>query len=312
MADITAVTKQFNDLPPHVKGLFQLGKNNTPFMKLAGLQNGAKTATSTKFEMSQVLDQYAGSTNGLSEDSAVAGVSATTTQRAVEYNAIQLFEEMADISKLRQSTTSGLTQYTPSEGQSIDPETLQIAQKLEKMYANITKSSLYGTYNEATTSAEIWQMGGIIPQVTANGWSVDALAGTLDKTLMNTLFATMFDGGADFSENMYIFCSATKKQLLSSLYGVQDRSFTQGGVNVQEIYTDFGTIKVVADRMIANDDILVANMNLVTPVFLPVDGQMIMVEEKESAGASDKTMIYSQASVDFATAKGHGVIRNLA
>lgn len=312
MADVTAITKQFNDLPPHVKGLFQLGKNNTPFMKMAGLTNGAKTCTSTKFEMSQVLDQYAGSTTGLSEDSAIAGVSATTTQRAVEYNVVQLFEEMADISKLRQSVTTGLTQYTSSEGDSIDPETLQIAQKLEKMYANITKSALYGTYNEATTSAEIWQMGGIIPQVEANGWSVDALAGALDKTLMNTLFATMFDGGADYSDNMTIFCSATKKQLISSLYGVQPRDFMIGGINVTRIHTDFGEINVVADRMIANTDLLVANMNLVSPVFLPVDGEMILVEEKNSAGASDRTMVYSQASVDFATAKAHGVIRNLA
>jgi hypothetical protein len=305
------VTRQFNDLPAWVKGLVTLGSKNIPFLRVAGFDNGGAIATSMTFEMGQVEAAPTGAQLSLTEDGVIAGAEITTITRAAESNYAQLFQERVSVSYLRQSLSSGLTGLDGNNGATeIDPVTHQINAHLRKMYADCNFAALLGTKAAAANSAQAWQTGGIIPQVIAGGNYVNGAGGALSKTLVDSLFLEAADGGAEFL-NPILWVSATNKQRLSALYGVQPMDRMVGGVNITTIATDFGNVGVAYDRTITDDKILLADMAFVRPVFVPVKGgETILVEQLSQSGAAELWQIYAQFGIDYKAAKLHGVLGN--
>jgi len=307
MADV--VTRQFNDLPPAVKGLITLGSKNIPFLRVAGFETGGAVANSMQFEMGQVESAPTGAQKSLTEDQVVAGVEITSIARASEKNNAQIFQERLSVSYLRQSLTGYLSGLEGANGE-VDPATNQINAHMRKMYADMNFAALRGTKNDAATSGEAWQTGGIITQVTASGNKVDAGAAVLAKTMIDELFRVTADGGAELM-NPILWVSATNKQKLSAFFGVQPTDRTIGGVNITTIATDFGNVGVAYDRTIPNGTILLADMAFVRPVFVPVKGQTVLMEQLSQSGAAELWQLYSQFGIDFKAAKLHGVLTNI-
>ncbi len=310
MADV--ITRQFNDLPAAIKGLITLGSKNIPFLRVAGFEAGGAVATQMQFEMGQVEAAPTGAQKTLTEDQVIAGVEISTITRASEKNNAQLFQERVSVSYLRQSLNSYLTGLDGNNGAGeIDPVTQQINAHLRQMYADMNFAALRGTKADAANSAQPWQTGGIIPQVIAGGNVVNAGAAALTKAMVDELFRTTADGGAEMV-NPILWVSATNKQKLSGFYGVQPTDRNIGGVNITTIATDFGNVGVAYDRTIPNDSILLADMAFVRPVFVPVKGETILMEPLSQSGAAELWQIYSQFGIDYKAAKLHGVLHNLA
>lgn len=308
-----AVTKQFTDLPAWVKGMITLGNANIPFLRLVGFDTGAAIATAMEFEMGQVEAAPSGAQPAITEDQAVAGATATVVARTPEKNCAQIFQKAVSVSTLRQSLTSGLTGLDRNNGASeIDPATNQINAHLRQMYADMNYSVLFGTKNVATASNEAWKMGGLFPQVIAGGNKVDAAGAALSKELVNALFLAAANGGAEFM-NMALVVSASNKQKISAFFGVQPSDRTIGGIAISQIATDFGNVSVIWDRTVPDTYVGLFDLAKVRPVFVPVPtGELILVEKLAKTGAAENWQIYSQASVDFGSAKLHGVLHNLA
>ena len=131
----------------------------------------------------------------------------------------------------------------------------------------------------------------------------------------------IFDnGGISEQETATLFVSSRQKRAISSAFadsfGKTDLfvgSRNVGGVNVQTIETDFGTLNVVIERALAPDTIAVVSLEQVDPVFLEIPGKGVLFEEELArTGASIKSQIYGEIGLKYGNPLAHGVYRGLA
>jgi hypothetical protein len=131
----------------------------------------------------------------------------------------------------------------------------------------------------------------------------------------------IFDnGGISEQETATLFVSSRQKRAISSAFadsfGKSDLfagSRNVGGVNVQTIETDFGTLNVVIERALAPDTIAVVSLEQVDPVFLEIPGKGVLFEEELArTGASIKSQIYGEIGLKYGNPLAHGVYRGLA
>jgi hypothetical protein len=171
-------------------------------------------------------------------------------------------------------------------------------------------SFLTGTYAAATDSSTAAQTGGIITACTTN--TVAAGAVKVTKAMVNALMLEMANSGAPM-ENLKLLCNGFNKQALSDIYGYFPESRTTGGGNIFRIITDFAEMDVVFDPTMPTSTILVADLNYVSPVFLPNEGGMGVwyTPLARNSGAS-KGMFESFAGIDYCDESFHGTITGTA
>ena len=131
----------------------------------------------------------------------------------------------------------------------------------------------------------------------------------------------IFDnGGISEQETATLFVSSRQKRAISSAFadsfGKSDLfagSRNVGGLNVQTIETDFGTLNVVIERALAPDTVAVVSLEQVDPVFLEIPGKGVLFEEELArTGASIKSQIYGEIGLKYGNPLAHGVYRGLA
>ncbi|MFI6279650.1 DUF5309 family protein [Streptomyces sp. NPDC050988] len=125
------------------------------------------------------------------------------------------------------------------------------------------------------------------------------------------------NGGISEQETATLITNSAQKRALTkafaSAYGqFHETSRTVGGVAVDTIVTDFGTLSVMMDRHMPQDVITVASMEQLTPVFLNIPGKGVMFEEPLArTGASDKVQLYGEVGLKFGNEKAHAVMTGL-
>jgi hypothetical protein len=138
--------------------------------------------------------------------------------------------------------------------------------------------------------------------------------------ILGGLLQSVFDnGGLTEDETFTLFCNSRVKRDLSTAYiksygaGYFSQSRTVGGVTVDTILTDFGTLNVVVDRQMPKHKVLAASMAEVSPVFLDVPGRgHFFVEPLAKTGAQDKVQLYGEIGLAYGAESHHGVLKNLA
>lgn len=315
MAIVAGTTYHFTDLPPYLTALLQLDKM-TPFATMAGQRNGIKTVGDKVYDMSQPWTVDPGAQTGLSEADVVAGANPTRVTRDLEQNGIQLFQHAPQVSFLRQSIANaaapqlaGAETVNGISDAGVDAATFQIQGHLQKVNKDWDFSALNGVLNVPTNESENFQMGGIIPSIVDN--TEDGLGAALSKTMINNLLIKMATvSGSPFQE-VTVFCNPTDKVKISALYGLQERdSFEFGGVRVNRLVTDFGEFNIVMDVHVPVGTLLFADMAFCRPVVLPYNGDGILVQQKETDGASSQWQIYLQGGFDFGSELVHGKVIN--
>ena len=310
--------------PNYVAQLLKVGRRRTAFLDMIGGLNGGryKTTRTKRYDMSEIETQTAQTQGALTQDNVAAGVAATNIASAVEVNHIQYEQEQISVAYIANSvtqevmgsTTTGLGGGQPTN---FNVSYKQLERHLRKMALRINASFLNGTYAESTASNVAPKTRGIITGCTSN--TVAAAAATLTKDMMNELLNEMTASGAAM-EMPVVFVSGNQKVKLSTLYGNAIESTNIGGFNIQTIITDFGNLGVVLDQDVPTTTLLIADVAYCQPVFLPVIStdrngvqkeDLILIEDKSSSGASQKTMIYSHIGLDYGTEKYHGTITGL-
>jgi hypothetical protein len=85
-----------------------------------------------------------------------------------------------------------------------------------------------------------------------------------------------------------------------------------GGVAVNTIVTDFGTLNVAIDRALPADAITVVSLEQIQPAFLNVEGKGVLFEEElAKTGASDKTQLYGEIGLAYGNEASHAVMRGV-
>lgn len=136
---------------------------------------------------------------------------------------------------------------------------------------------------------------------------------------INSLLQSVFDnGGITEQDTATLFVSSRQKRAISKAYAAAYGQAAPvignlGGVVVERIATDFGTLNIVIDRAVPPDALVVASMEQVAPVFLNIPGKGVLFEEELArTGAALKSQIYGEIGLKYGNERAHGVLRGLA
>jgi uncharacterized protein DUF5309 len=156
-----------------------------------------------------------------------------------------------------------------------------------------------------------------IGTATQAGYPLKA-ANTLAVGDANSLLQSVFaSGGITQAETSTLFVAPGQKTRLSAAFAVaygqadpMNRTRTVGGVAVDTIVTDFGTLNIVIDRMAPADAITVVSTEQLAPVFLNIPGKGFLFEEAlAKVGSADRSQLYGEIGFKYGNEAAHGTYR---
>ena len=305
------------NLPNYAGELFTADEENTPILSaLGGLTDGGMQTFNFEFPVTVEYDLPSPEQPEISEDDTHEAPDPTHIEREQKKNVTQIFHQSVDLTYEKLSNYNRLQGINTADAtNSVDDELAwQIDQNLQIIARNVEYTVLHGEYNLAGTSDEANKTRGIKEAVDGwNGAAIDANGDDLDRDLMEELFREIWNNGGLFQEPV-IIAGGTQKQKISNLYGYAPESRNVGGLDIQQIETDFGNIGIMPPHRFANnDEILLTDMSLLQPVFQPVpDKGNFFFEELAKDGAAEKGQIYGKFGLDHGPGWAHGYIENLA
>jgi len=318
MANTNVATTSWN-CPNYTGELYLIGANQTPFLNMIGGLQGAgiRVVADMQFPLIQPWALEAASQPAITETASLTAPDPWTYVRDQDVNTCQLWHRQVSVSYVAQSVTgqvmadatTGLVDI--SNAQPVQNERdFQIAAHMRQIAVNVDYTFLNGAYQQATNAGVAAKTRGIITAATTN--TVNAANADLSKELIDELLRTMAATGAEFI-NPVIFCNAFQKQQLSNIYGYAPRDRNVGGFNIKQIETDFAILGIVWAPNVPAATLLVSDLSVCTPVFLPVPEKgVLFYEELSKTGASEKGQIYGQIGLDYGPEEYHGTITNLS
>jgi hypothetical protein len=136
---------------------------------------------------------------------------------------------------------------------------------------------------------------------------------------VSTLLQGVYDnGGITEQGTATLVVNSTQKRAITKAYASAYAQYapagtTVGGVAVDTILTDFGTLNVMLDRQVPQDVIAVASLEQCMPVFLEVPEKgHFFAEPLAKTGASDEVQLYGEVGLAYGNEKSHGALTGLA
>jgi len=316
MAQVSGQGTTWN-LPNYSGELFTADAINTPILTmLGGLSGGGLQTDNFEFPVASEYDFPAEAQPAITETASLTAPTATEAVRAQVKNVTQIFHQAVNLSYEKLANggrLSGINTAGASNNVS-DALAFQINYNLQIIARNVEHTILNGTYSIATNAGTANKTRGLL-EATAltGGTNIAAAAAALSKDLLQQLFREMFDNGAMFM-NPVIFVNGFQKQALSDIYGYAPESRNVGGVNIQQIETDFGNIGIApAHRFMPTDSLLLADMSVISPVFQPVPGKgNFFYEDLSKTGASESGQIFGKFGVNTGPSFALGKLTGLA
>jgi len=310
MGAITGQGESYN-LPNYVGELFNVSPTDTPLLSAIGGMTGGKSVTSKQFTW-QTTDLA-----GATQTAAVEGADPTMKgrTRSEVTNVAQIMQYGVEVSYTKQAAVGNLSGESIIGNQPVQDElAFQLDMAMKTAARDIEHSFIQGTYVADTNITTARKTRGMLEAVTTN--EVAGAAGALDQAKVEDALKQMADSGAPF-EMPVIFANAFQKQKLSAIYSsalaLAPRDRNIGGVNITTIETDFGQVGIVFERHIPADDVLIADLAFLKPVFLDIPGKgHFFVEPLAQTGAAYKYQVYGEIGLEYGPEQFHAKITNLA
>lgn len=290
-------------------------KTNTDTPLVANLPR--RNTDSVEFVINSTYATEAPSIPSISETASLTAPAATYVTRAQETNVAQIFQYSTGVSYQKQANTGTLAGVNIAGQQNNVPNEFdfQMAVKTKKARTDLEYTLINGTYNKATTDAEVNKTRGLIEAIKTNTQAAASAELTFD--LLNKLLRTMFKNNAP-TDGLIILCDAvTKAQITnnwSKLPGYfLPQSRNVGGIAIDQIITDLGTLGVMVHRMVPAGTALLVNMSVLEIVEMPIPGKgNFFWEPLAKTGAGDKGQLYGTAGLDYGPEWYHGKITGLS
>ena len=304
--------------PNYVGELFLIGANQTPFLNMiGGLQgNNIRTVTDFQFSLAQPWALETAAQPAITETASLTAPNPWTYVRDQDVNTVQLFHRAVSVSYAKQSVVGQITAdaTTGLADLGVQPvqneKDFQISAHMRQISVNVDYTFLRGAYQQATSAAVAPRSRGIITGCVTN--TVNAAGATLSKSLVDQLLRDMAGNGAEFI-NPVIFVNAFQKQKISDVYGYAPEDRNIGGINIKQVETDFAVLGIVWAPNMPTDTLLIADLSICSPVFLPVPEKgVLFYEELSKTGASEQGQIYGQIGLDYGPEEYHGTVESLA
>ena len=293
--------------------IYDISPMETPFV--SGITKNSATATNHEWQ----TDSLAAATN----NAQIEGVDATTT---VSTPTTRLGNYTQISSKTPQVTRTQRQIDSAGRGDEMDYQIMKMAKELKRdqekaILAN--KAKVAG--NEDTTARELAGVGAWVSDnlsmgaggVAPAGDGTDArTAGTpraLDEADLKVVLASIWDEGGNPD---MIMCGSFNKQAFSSFVGGGASGPAQRNVNGDatrvntaiDIYvSDFGSLAVLPNRFMEQDELFVAQMDMWCL------SSLASFEETPLAkvGDSDRVLLLSEYTLEAKNAKSSGIVADL-
>lgn len=313
MAGVTALGTTYN-LPNYTGILHQLTPSSTPFFSAIGGLTGGGQTKHTEFEWETFDLRNAG------QNVALEGADAPTEENRVRANVdniTQIHHETVGVSYSKLAATGQKSGVNNALDNPIQSELdWQVEQMLKQMVRDIEFSFIQGTYNKPTDNTTKRQTRGLLAAITTNVVT-NATAAALTEDMVLDLLQDVWDNGGITEEaTATLLTGSTQKRKLTRIFvtdkGYQESTRNVGGVNVQTIETDFGTLNIMLDRHMPNDELAVASLEQCKPVYLETPGKgHFFAEPLAKTGAKDRTQLYGEVGLEYGNEKTHGKITGL-
>jgi|TARA_B100000902_G_scaffold69920_1_gene75708 hypothetical protein len=299
------------DLPNYVGELFNVSPTDTPLLSAIGGMTGGKSVTSKQFTW-QTTDLASATQTAVVEgaDPVMKG-----RTRSEVTNVAQIMQYGVEVSYTKQAAVGNLSGESIIGNQPVQDElAFQLDMAMKTAARDIEHSFIQGTYVADTNITTARKTRGMLAAVATN--EVAGGAAALTQAKVESALKKMADSGAPF-EMPVIFANAFQKQKLSSIYSsalaLAPRDRNIGGVNITTIETDFGEVGIVFERHIPADDVLIADLAFLKPVFLDIPGKgHFFVEPLAQTGAAYKYQVYGEVGLEYGPEQFHAKITNLS
>lgn len=322
MSGITGRGYTYN-LPNYVGELFLVSPRDTPLLSSIGGLTGGREADSEYFPWStyDLRDPD-------DERQRVEGADAPNGEsrvRGTARNILEIHQEAVDISYTKLAATGQFGDIgvaNPSvagvngSNAVLDEMDWQLRIALLQIARDIEASFTTGTFHDPEDNGEARRTRGILEAIVTN--ALDAEGADLDvEMVLNLLQLAWENGGLQVDETRTLLCNAVQKRRITKAFigesNYRQESRTVGGVHVETIETDFGTVNLMLDRFMPADTIAAVSLEELAPRFLSIPGKGHFFEEPlAKTGASEKTQIYGEIGLEYGSEIDHAKIEGLS
>lgn len=323
-----------HNLPNFTGELIQVTPQDTPFLSaISGLSAenfvgtiaGCAPTQSTVFQWQTTDLRDADATRQRLEgaDAPTAG----ERTRGNVFNVVEIHQEKVSLSYSKlaatgQYATTGSNQTGAAGLNGMNPVANEMAFQLNAQFAQIArdieKGFISGTFQDPADNTTARKTRGLLAAISTNtlaaaGALLSADGGDLLLRLMHMVWAA---GGISDSGTAVVMCNGFQKRQITKAFGTDHvpDSRTVGGVSIDTIVTDFGTLGVMLDRHMPTGEVAVVSLEQCQPVVLniPDKGVGFFVEDLAKTGSSENKQIYGEIGLKYGNEKCHGKITGLA
>lgn len=193
----------------------------------------------------------------------------------------------------------------------------QLQIKIEQAALDVEVLFLNGVFAYPNTG-DGRQTDGIVTSVSADTTTdytliTDTKAG---RAVVNDLSKKLYDNGAPMRNCVIMVNSQSKLDIgtdyQTTLGNVQPRSYSVFGVNVTDLETEFGKYPVVLNRHLDENTVLIVDLDVCAPKFLPIPGKgHFFLEPLAKLGSYDRSQLYGEISMEYGPAGWHAKATNL-
>ncbi|MFG1847785.1 SU10 major capsid protein [Micromonospora carbonacea] len=205
-----------------------------------------------------------------------------------------------------------LTAHGLTDGDTVRFSSVGAATPLSTATVYYVVSSSANTFKVATIK------GGTPVDITADGTVIWNEGSALTKEMLDGLLQTAYDnGGLMESETRTLIVGSAQKLAVTKAYTsagyvIKNVEGNVGGVVVDRIDSDFGTLNIMLDRHMPADTIAAVSLEDCRPVYLEVPGKGHFFEEPlAKVGASDRNQLYGEVGLDYGNQMKHAKMTGL-
>lgn len=302
---------------PNLLGqLFYLTPKEAPLLTAIGDINGAQQATTKRI-------YWTAEDNPVAAQPAIlegANMTPTARDRTDVYNVLQIFHEGLEISYTKQAAINTLgtpTVTAPNvnnQTQAVTDEAAhQINLKIMKIRRDLEYTLINGVFAEPVDNATARKTRGLLAAITTN--AVAAAGGDLGSGSTNyidTIMKTAFDGGAPLRDAILLL-NSTQKLKISRRYGFAPEHRNVGGVNIEQIETDFGVVGTVLDRFVPSDTLLLVDLSVLKLHFMQRPGVPLFgAEPIAKIGLADRWQLSGEIGLEYGPESWHAKVTGLS
>lgn len=303
-----------DEIKTYVGMIFTASQVDLPLLNmLGGLNNNAfSIVDNVEFPQGVLYSHETAAQTTKTEHETLSAPTALSFERSNQVDVIELKLQMAHVTALRESI-SGRIQTPTSRSLPVEVSEIdwQVQKHIEQVAREYNWAILQGTYAAWADKSTATQQRGLIEQASDASNTVAAGSIDLSSDLIDELVRTMAGNGSIFRMPVFIV-NIFQLQRLNTIYGLAERSFTIGGINLDSILVPgVGQVGIVFDKMQPAATLTLAEMSVMQPVALPYRGDIVHVDSRDPGGVGEKEIIYAQIGCDKGPNWMHGTITGL-